>query len=256
MKRSIAMIMLAVLAISSFSFIVNLANADTEIQGTWVRMRGVTTYWGNTTVFGFIGADVGRVNKNGTIHEWSRVHVIWSSERPINHTGPQPPPPPESFNCTFYAAKLIETAGIDLNVSEGTLDIAGFWNVSKITTSVNIIKNGNNILINITRTIDPVVTNATGVLHVFDTFTKFALDITGIDVLRGLCMTIIKHVEIKICDTNDDGKVDLFDLVKVAKRYGTKPGIWNYDHNVDFNFNDEIDIGDLTTVAANIDAQD
>jgi len=50
-----------------------------------------------------------------------------------------------------------------------------------------------------------------------------------------------------------DGKVDIVDLVRVAKRYRAAPGIWIYDRMIDVNFDNIIDIGDLTTIAANIE---
>ena len=50
-------------------------------------------------------------------------------------------------------------------------------------------------------------------------------------------------------------EVDLIDLVKLAKRYRAVPGVrfTEETHHMDFNFNNEIDIGDLTTLAANIE---
>jgi hypothetical protein len=250
MRKKIAAIMFVMLAIGSFGLVLNIANGDTIFQKLWIRSRGFITHWGTTPVFGFLDAQVGIVNKNGTYYEWARVHAIWSSEqRRLNCSGPQPPP--ENFTFSFCSARMVQLTGLKLNISEGTLDIAGLWNVVNITTT--IIMNVKYKPINITRTLTPIVTNATGTLHISDNFTKFVLDINGIDPLGGFCITTIRYIEIKICDTNDDGKVDLIDLVRVAKRYGSKPGMWNYDHYMDFNFNDEIDLGDLTTVAANME---
>jgi len=251
MRRRIAVIILAMLAISSFSFLVNLAGADFQFQGTWVRMRGIVTHWGSTPVFGFIDAHAGMTNVNGTQREWARVHAIWSYERRrLNFS--EPPPQPENFTFTFYAAKLVESSEISLNHSGYNFYISGLWNVVNITTTILVDENGS--LISFTRTIEPIATNATGELRVLDTWTKFELSIEGIDLLSGFVVGVfIKHVEIKICDINDDGKVDIIDLVKVAKRYRTVPGLWGYVHDMDFNFDNVIDIGDLTTVAANIE---
>ena len=57
---------------------------------------------------------------------------------------------------------------------------------------------------------------------------------------------------LNICDFSARGKVDINDLVKVAKHYGEAPGFSNYDPNLDVNGDGKIDIGDLTTIAANI----
>jgi hypothetical protein len=66
------------LGIASFGFIA-LASADTTIEGTWVRMRGMVTDYGDDPAFGWICAHAGMVNKNGTYHEWARVHTTWST---------------------------------------------------------------------------------------------------------------------------------------------------------------------------------
>ena len=62
------------------------------------------------------------------------------------------------------------------------------------------------------------------------------------------------YYKIKICDiAGDDKVVNIIDLVHVAKRYNSVPGLWNYDHTIDVNFDNIIDIGDLTTIAVNIE---
>jgi len=250
MRKGIVVIMIAILTIGVFCFIPSPVGADTQVQGLWVRMRGAITRWGENPVFGHIGAHAAMVNKSGTYHEWARVHAIWSNEtRRLNCSGP--PPPPENFTFTYYAAILNKSTEVALNYSGYRLYISGFWNVVKVTTTIIVDSNGD--LISFTRTFEPVVTNATGELRVLWDW-RFELSIDGIDLLRGfVIIVIIRYMEIKICDVNDDGKVDLIDLVRVAKRYRTLPGLWRYNHDMDFNFDDTIDIGDLTTVAANIE---
>ena len=253
MRKRIAIIMLAMIAISNFAFIPSLVSADTQFQGLWIRLRGVITQWGTTPVFGWIGIHTAMVNANGTYHERAIVNAIWSAEKHrLNYSGHTPSP--ENFTFTCYAAKLIETLGIKLNLTEGKLDIAGLWNVTKITTTITIIVNQNSWSISFTRTFEPVVTNATGALQVFDHWTKFTLGIEGIDLLSGpIKGGGYKWVEIKLCDVNDDGKVDLKELVAVARRYRTVPGLWIYDPDMDLNGDNIIDMGDLTTVAANLE---
>jgi hypothetical protein len=241
--------MLAMLAIGSFSFVPSLANADTEIQRIWVQMRGGITDWGGTPVFGWIGAQARMANVNGTYREWAGVHATWSYERRrINCSEP----PTENFTFSFYTAKLIDATAVRLNYSSYNFVVTGYWNVFNITTAINVDENGE--LISFTRNVVPLVTNATGELRVFSNWHQFELGIAGIDQLSGLVFGHrIAYVEIKMCDTNNDGKVDLKDLVRVAKRYHTMPGLLNYDHDLDFNYDDEINIGDLTTLAANIE---
>jgi len=253
MRKTTAVILLAVLMIGSF--MTSLVGADTSFEGTWVRMRGIITRWGEDPVFGFVDAHAGMVNKNGTYHEWARVHAIWSYDPPrLNCTKP-----PENGTVVCYAAKLVNLTDVALNYLEYDFYVSGLWNVVKITTDVTVIKDemGRIISVTITRTFEPILTEAPGELRVFLTpLPHFELSIKGIPLLKGFVKAFdIKHVEIKICDLNDDGKVDLIDLVKVAKRYRAVPGVWFTEetHHMDFNFNNEIDIGDLTTLAANIE---
>jgi len=247
MRKSIAIIMFAILAIGSFGSILNLANADTQIQELSVRLRGIITQWGSSPVFGWIAANAIKVNLNGTYHKWAGVHAIWSYEKPrLNCTKP----PTENFTFSFYVAKLLKSEMIRFNYSGYDFYISGLWNVTKITTSVYVNENGE--LINVTRAFEPMVTNATGELRVFSHWKLFELDIEGIDLLSGFVWWWrITYLEIKLCDINDDGKVDIIDIVHVAKAWRAVPGMPNYNVEMDFNFDLKIDIGDLTTLAAN-----
>jgi len=49
-------------------------------------------------------------------------------------------------------------------------------------------------------------------------------------------------------DVNKDGKVDIFDLARVGKAFGTKPGDLYWDSDADLNRDEKIDIIDLATV--------
>lgn len=248
MKKNIATILLAILAISGFALIPSLTYADFHGQSLWIQMRGVITHSDDTPVIGFIGANARIVNINGTRHEWARVHAIWSNAPDrLNLTKP----PTENFTFVFYSARLVNTTDVALNYSGYNLFISGLWNVVKVTTTVNVGQNG--ALKNVTRVLEPIVIEGEGELHVFNSWRLFELNITGIPLLTGVVNRgMFKYTEIKMCDINDDGKVDLRDLVRIAKRFNTMPGLFNYDHDMDFNENDKIDIGDLTTVAANI----
>ena len=253
MKKSVAAIVIAMLAISSFVFIPVLTFADTQNQSLWVRMHGVITHWGDNLVFGFINVHARILNINGTHLEGARVHAIWSEEpRRLNCTEP----PRENFTFVLYAARLVNATEVKLHYNDYDLYISGLWDVVKINTTIYVDENG--MLLNVTRIITPIVTKGQGELRVLPFMPMlmkwpFELDITGIPLLRGFVIRVmLRFTEIKICDINDDGKVDLIDLVRVARRYNTVPGLFNYDHDMDFNFDNKIDIGDLTTIAANI----
>jgi len=57
-------------------------------------------------------------------------------------------------------------------------------------------------------------------------------------------------------DVNADGKVDLRDLVMVAKAYGTKPGQPRWNPNADINSDGKVDLHDLVTVIINYGKKD
>jgi hypothetical protein len=50
-------------------------------------------------------------------------------------------------------------------------------------------------------------------------------------------------------DVNGDGKVDIKDILIVAKAYGSNPGDPNYDPRADVNGDSKIDIKDILIVA-------
>jgi hypothetical protein len=51
---------------------------------------------------------------------------------------------------------------------------------------------------------------------------------------------------------NGDNRLGIEELVHVAKAYGSMPAFGNYDFEMDFNFDYQIDVGDLSTIGANI----
>jgi hypothetical protein len=255
MKKSIIVIILATLMISSFSLAANAHNRYQGTQGTWLRTRGIINQWGTTQVFGFLGAYVAIINKSGTIQNFTRVNAMWSSFN-FSHACT------DNFTFSYYTAQLVEVEppGISLNVSLGVMNITGLWDVYNITTTVNITSRVNDLrgywpLINVTTVCKPLIPlNSTGALYVNDTLTKFELNITGIDSLTGRCRTFCVP-GLNICDIYGTGKVDLLTLVQAAKLYGARPGLGNFNQDAfDFDFNGQgyVGIGDLATIAANI----
>jgi len=251
MKKSVSLIMLAVLAISSFSFIPNLARGDDSFtaEKTYVRMCGLIDHWGLNSTFGWMGAHAKMQNINGTLSSSAQVHAVWTTSPPKPHEGAT------NFTYSFYAAKLVNSSMIALNYSTYDFYISGFWDVYNITfVYYHRNEQGEFDGEDFNVTIEPVVSDATGELRVFGNWTKFEIDIAGIDLLSGeVLYYCIRHMEIEMGDVNGDGEVNIHDLVSVAHAYGSKPGIGGYGFDLDFNFDFNIDIGDLTTVAANIE---
>jgi hypothetical protein len=259
-KKILIFAMLAVLAFGSLSFVPNLGKGDTTYERTGAKMRGLITAWGSTPVFGFISAQAAVVNRNGTIHEWARAHAMWSPDMRFNHTEEddnENRPRTENITSQFYVARLVNTTQVAFNSSGFDLDIKGYWDVVNITQTIEFDAEGEPV--NWTRTWTPLVTNATGELGViapkFPTPGTFTLTISGIDPLTGIVFRYcVRNFEIEIGDFDGKGKVDIHDLVKVAHSYGTMPGMPGYSEDFDFDFNLKVDIGDLATVAENIEA--
>jgi hypothetical protein len=188
-----------------------------------------------------------------------------------------------SYTFSFYTAKLVTLSDLIFNKTETGHDfyLVGYWNVSQITETINVTWSFSgsdswsqyNKQITITTTEAPVATNANGTLvadwGVLPTpgtgwmpgpigVGSFELSIDGVGTLSGYAMKeFIWARELNICDLGDAngnprGTVDIYDLVKVAQHYGEAPGFQNYDPTLDVRGDGIIDIGDLTTIAANI----
>lgn len=253
MKKSFVMIVVAMLAIGSLG-LVSFAGADMQMDRTWVRGNGIIQQWGETPVFGWLNVRAYVADVNGTHHEWAQAHAMWSNEPcRLNCSTP----PTENFTFSFYNARLTNATTIDLANPAYVLFIAGSWTVVKVTMEIYVNEYGEPI--NITKTLEFVLNDAYGELHVFPPLqphapSLFELNIDGINSLSGFMrFMMMRHMEMRMCDVNDDGKVDIRELVRAAKRYRAAPGMLNYDFEMDFNFDFQIDIGDLTTIAANIE---
>jgi len=252
LKKTIVMILLVILAVGTCAFIPTLAQADeTTNRNLWIRTRGVIHDWGTDPAFGWINAHVRMIDVNGTYREWAQVHATWSTDVPHINCSRMPT---ENFTFFHYAARLlVNTSDIALNGTDYDLSITGQWNVTKITVSVYVDENGT--LLYVERIVEPYLPElAPGELKVFNNWRRFELNITGMPSLSGFVVwNRMAYLEIKLFDINDDGKVDIKDLVRTATRFRLVPGTFNYDHEADVNCDDKIDIGDLTTIAANLE---
>lgn len=257
MRKTIAVGILVMLAIGGLGFVPNFAKADTtEYKNLWIQMRGFVEKWDDDPAFGWIGIHVRMIDVNGTSRNWTRVHVTWSNGTDrvrLNCSDI----PKENFTLVHYAARLVNTEDVRLDYSGYDLYILGEWNVTKITVNIYVDENGKFLYAE--RTFEPYLPElAEGELRVISVglmrWRRFELDIDGLPLLSGIVAGYrIAYVEIKLYDLNDDGKVDVRDLVRVAKKYSMVPGLFGYDHPADVNLDDQIDVGDLTTVAANIE---
>ena len=292
MKKAITGMMLLMTAMMVVAFVPNLAGADVSTtQGTWVRMVGDITDWnmttGNTTsTFGWIVANAATINENGTVHEWATANALWSDIVRAYPVGVHPLGDINvsatvlgnySYTFSYYTATLLNVSELSFNKTETGHDfyLAGYWNASQITETINITWSDSwneswsqyHGAITVTCTKTPLAINATGTLvadwGVVPTpgtdkpsligVGTFALQIDGVGTLSGFAFRSFMWArELNICDFDGQGKVDISDLVKVAQHYGEAPGFGNYDPSLDVCGEGQIGIGDLATVAANI----
>lgn len=255
MRKSVVFVMLTILAVGSFALIQGLTMANgpsSQITKTWVQLRGIVDQWGEEEAFGWLKVNARIVNDTGTIRQWAMINAMWSNgTNDIIRLNPAEDQP-GSFSFSHYAARLANASKIALNYLGYDFYASGLWNVSKITITITI--DTTNMLANFTRTIEPIVNLTEGELRVPMDTNRFELDITGIDMLSGFVrMRAFSIREIKFYDVNGDGKVDIRDLVRVARRFGMVPGMRAYDFDMDFNLDGTVGLGTLTTIAANIE---
>ena len=295
MKKAIAGIMLALMAITVVAFVPNFAGADAaqtaKTQGEWVRMIGNISNWTmtngtSTSTYGWVVANAAIINESGTVQEWATANALWSD---ILRAYPMDVHPLGGFNVTanalgnfsytfsYYTANLLNYTDISFNKTETGHDfyLAGIWNASQTTETINITwstSSGSSWSqyywgINVTCTETPLAINqngtlvadwgvvptpGTGMLGPIGVGT-FLLNITKVGTLSGFASrSFIWAKALNPCDFNGQGKVDISDLVMVAQHYGEAPGFAGYDPSLDVCGEGQIGIGDLATVAANI----
>jgi hypothetical protein len=94
-----------------------------------------------------------------------------------------------------------------------------------------------------------------GELYVTGNWTDFAAEIEGFGMLSGKVLDYdVKNdgtVSVARTDVNHNRKIDIHDVAKVARAYGSTVGSSLYDPDLDFNSDSIINIVDLAAVAKN-----
>lgn len=154
--------------------------------------------------------------------------------------------PDTHFEFALYMVRLVNASLVALNYSGNDFYISGLWDIYNITWAYSGEHNFN-------KTFKPVVVNGTGGFNVTNGWKDFTLDITGIELVSGkVSFLCYRSFAVPLGDVNNDYVVDIFDLVHASKRYGATPGIAEFDFDLDFNDDFEIDVYDLTTIGANM----
>ena len=276
MNKKIVAILLAVIAVGGLS-IAATANAmpfmnwrtfpnipsnshGPRLQQSFVRWNGLITEWGTTNVTGAIQAQSRTIVFNdASTRQGASATAIWTTNttRPINALRDR-----ENFTYTFFAARLTNASVSGLNVGSNDFFLNGTWTVYQVTTNFTIITDISGTITSFHRSQDAtaLVSNAYGELTVKDSWANFTLAINGVNPLTGsVHRQITRSMQFNPFKINDDDEanpttVTKADVLSITQAYGAMPGWGNYDQRMDYNFNYKIDIVDLTTAAANVNA--
>ena len=283
MKKKLALVLVVIIAVGGFSAMAaanampfwnwrnfqanhgNLGNgnhgfrywSNTNLQTSFVRFNGVINEWGTTEVNGTLQAQARTIVINQSdVRQGSSVTAIWTTNnsRPIEALRTR-----ENFTYTFYTAKLVDASESALNVEGNDFVLTGNWTVYEVTANITVITNADGDIVSFHNSQDAtaLATKASGDLNVTDNWSNFTLNIEGVDQLSGTVhaqrTTTRMFNPFKINDDDSD-TVTTTDLASVVHAYGAMPGWGNYDQRMDYNFNYKVDICDLSTAAANVNA--
>jgi len=153
----------------------------------------------------------------------------------------KPPYPVANFTWTPYTGLLNRTMIFDASNS-----ISG-WSISKAQEAPIVNYTWNFGDGNITTTTEPTIS------HIYTNPNNYTVTLTVTDsenqqdsisyIVEVINMTYPRW------DINQDGKVDIYDVAYVAKRFGSREGDPDYDPIADMNEDGIIDIYDVATVA-------
>src|SRR3990170_2056266 len=165
MRKHLAVILLAVLAISSLCVAVAYANTDAatdvSIQKSWVRLAGKITQWGSTPVNGTISVQARAISVNENL---ARKFVVASATWTNGTAKPR-----GNFTYTYYAAKLVKLNMTRINYQGNDFYLNGTWAVSNVTVTNTVITNDG--VTSVHRETKAVSTKAVGQLNVTDKWT-------------------------------------------------------------------------------------
>jgi hypothetical protein len=166
----------------------------------------------------------------------------------------------ENFTYSFYTARLVEGNFSALDYKGNAFFLNGTWNVWSIKENFTIITDsaGHIISIDNNQKVVRLAIDAYGTVTVPSGWSTFTLAIKGIDPLTGM---IVKEVTTSsvfnpfmLGMDSSTTTVTKADLDSIVNAYGSMPGWGNYDIKMDYCMHNQIDICDLSTAAANLNA--
>jgi hypothetical protein len=226
-----------------------------SLQYTWVHVVGPVMQYGNEPAMGWLNAHAMITN----VTQLAKAHVFWM---PMPKFTPGSWPELTNVTYSFYHASLINASIVAVNYTGYDFYVKGLWTVCNVT----FIYSGEKFE-HCEETTTVVRQNATGELKVSPL--NFTVSLAGFNDVKGLVWrldiwhwTILEwNLDGDVSGPNNgqpDGKVDIWDLVAVAKHIGMTPGFGQGIHDLqdveqyDVNFDCHVDVYSLVTVANEI----
>jgi hypothetical protein len=268
-NKALVFALIAVFAISSLGLSAGFAdakpstmnansnnNSNQLLQRSYIRLNGQITAWGTADAHGQLQTQA-RVGTHAiTTNLLASATAIWTTNtsRPISAVRTK-----ENFTYTFYEARLANASVSSLSAnatSPRSYFLNGTWNLYTSVSTVTIITNVNGSITNIHRDIQTSIQKLYGELNVTDNWSKFTLSINGIDPLTGSVHGWVQRQmqfnPFKITSDSTTDSVTKADFGAIMRNYRAMPGWGNYNVNMDFNNNYQVDLADLSTVACNM----
>jgi hypothetical protein len=225
-----------------------------SLQYTMVHLVGPVTKYGSENATGWISAD-GMITN---VTQLAKVHVFWM---PTPKIAPGPTPKSTNFTYSFYHASLINASIVAVNYIGYDFYVYGWWTVYNVTFTYY-----GQQFCQYKESATVVAQNVTGNLAVSSL--NFTVSIAGFNEVKGSIWRLdIYHRIIPEWNLEGDvtgpnglpqGKVDIYDLVAIARRIGDTPGCGQGSFNLqeveqyDVNFDCQINIYTLVTIASEI----
>jgi len=286
MKKPIAAILIAIFAISALSAVATVSarpfmnwnnmnmgrpgggiglgfgmgigiRNQSSVQQSFVRIDGRVTGFGEANATGTIEAQSRTVVVNSTTSRQGASATVMFTNLTSPIAGPRVK---QNFTYTVYTANLVNASTASLNTTGYSFFLNGTWNVFQVTTNYTITTDSSGNILSFNRNTNGVAlaTAAYGELKVASSGSNFTLSITGVNALTGsVHVQRITSMMFNPFSVNNDvttNTVTKADVASIVSSYGSSPGWGNYDQRMDYNMHYKIDITDLATAAANVDA--
>ena len=268
-KISLTLAIIALIAVCSSSIAIGAMAQTSTISPTptpvastlasknYVRIDGTITEWGTTPVLGVLQTQAkASITASDSTNQLASATAIWTTNtsRPICFVRSA-----ENFTYVFYAVRLtnasVSTLSANADASTNYF-LNGTWNVYTVVSNVTVITSADGQITNVQKNSDISIQKAYGELNVTNNWTTFTLKITGINTLSGsVTLSVQRQVQFnpfKVTDDTTSNVVTRADVAAEAQSYGSMPGWGNYNPTLDVCGHFQIDICDLSTVAANV----